>query len=216
MEATSHGRSATPPQRYFAGVVGALDAEWDRKVSHQIATSGAAQPDVESHGDSQRQSPAIDSGNQGEFIIPEWSREAPVLAALVFVGISICVLVPLAINEALSLSHQGTVSTLAQRVWTMTWLSFGVLLGVMLGMSDLVLLLSESYVHAFSMLRRYVNGLPIEGPILGSILKSTLAANVDIYRHPVLIAIPYSAAAIGGMVVVTQMLLEYGVCIKIA
>ena len=81
--------------------------------------------------------------------------------------------IPIAINGVLSHFRAGQ-STLAQRVWTMTWLAIGLAFGLLLGpIADDAMM---------------VGSLPL---------------------------VAYFAPAIGGFVVVAQMLMSYGRCIEI-
>ena len=81
-------------------------------------------------------------------------------------------LIPIAINGGLSHFNAGH-STIAQRVWTMTWLAIGWWISFT--------------VDAYSVKRENFSFLVL-----------------------------YAAQAIGGFVVVTQMLLSYGRCIEIS
>jgi hypothetical protein len=92
----------------------------------------------------------------------------------------VCVSVlPVAIVGALSGFHKGH-STVAQRVWTMAWLSFGIL--------------GPTFSIAF--------------PVLYSIdRRGTLGI--------LAFMIFYAAPAVGGFVVVGQMLKSYGTCVNI-
>lgn len=94
---------------------------------------------------------------------------------LISVGLLIS-LVPLVVNGSLSGFKAGG-STLAQRVWTMTWSALGIIAGV----------------------------LPDGG----------YTGEGDVFIRYILPMIAYSAPAIGGFVVVAQMLNAYGHCVQL-
>ena len=93
---------------------------------------------------------------------------------------------PIAINGGLSHFNAGH-STIAQRVWTMTWLAFGCYIGIITDLTANGLL-----AFNFGAITR----------ILGSL-------------NELLVSAIYSAPAIGGFVVVAQMLMSYGRCVEI-
>ena len=96
--------------------------------------------------------------------------------------------IPIAINGCLSHFQIGQ-STHAQRVWIMIWLVFGVVLGPITTMAD--------FVGSHSITGR------------GDL------ANSYVLVYAVGIAILYAAPAIGGFVVVGEMIRQYGTCIQI-
>lgn len=100
-------------------------------------------------------------------------------SALVILTFVLGITVPLAVIGGLSSFNAGS-ATVAQRVWTMCWLSFGALAG---------------YIDA--------TGLDIEEDP-----KEYTTGSIGII-------ILFCAPAIGGFVVVGQMLSHYGVCTRI-
>ena len=124
---------------------------------------------------------ASDLGRQSYVIIsesPGFSNDLPlstILDGITYFAGLIIGLSPIAINGGLSHFNAGH-STLAQRVWTMTWLAFGWYMGL-----------------AFHLIGSYYE--------CGS--------------YDLLFSAIYSAPAIGGFVVVAQMLKNYGRCVEI-
>ena len=109
------------------------------------------------------------------------SLDKVLLNEITLVCLTIAVgLVPVAINGILSRFKAG-MSTHAQRIWTMTWLAFGVYVG--------------AFIDLGSIGRQYEDE-----------------------RRRALLANPFSfcAPAIGGFVVVGQMLMDYGRCIQLS
>jgi hypothetical protein len=102
--------------------------------------------------------------------------------------------IPLAINGALSRFQKGH-STHAQRVWTITWLCFGALAPFLLLNMTRVALVVLSPITVRQELRR---------------VRSALA--IVLYLLFLVCAVP----AIGGFVVVGQMLKSYGTCINVS
>ncbi|MCJ1431033.1 hypothetical protein MMC27_000383 [Xylographa pallens] len=96
--------------------------------------------------------------------------------------------IPIVINGCLSHFQTGQ-STYAQRVWIMTWLVFGVVLGPITTMAD--------FAGSHSITGR------------GDL------ANSFVLVYAVGIAILYAAPAIGGFVVVGEMIRQYGTCVQI-
>jgi hypothetical protein len=90
------------------------------------------------------------------------------------------IVIQIAIIGCLSRFHRGA-STLAQRVWTMTWFSFGIIFGY------------------FQYIGMSVNS---DEPGIDGICGSSLVAFL------------LSAPAIGGLVVVGQMLIAFGSCVR--
>ena len=110
-------------------------------------------------------------------------------------------LISLAINGVLT-RFKGGNSTHAQRVWTMTWLAFGIFGGC------------RSHI---------TNDVREPGDVRQGIV-SRIAGPLGVEVRPVKVSqsfwfftfvIVYGAVAIGGLVVVCQMLLHYGNCIQI-
>jgi hypothetical protein len=98
--------------------------------------------------------------------------------------------IPFAVIGGLTRFHAKN-STRAQRVWTMGWLSFGTFIGAMLPM--IIATVSQIDDARSRRMRRGYDGWD------SKIGKLTML-------------LPYSAFAIGGMVVVGQMLVGYGSC----
>ena len=101
--------------------------------------------------------------------------------------------VPIAVVGGLTGFHPES-STLAERVWVMLWLIFGIIVGAIIGpMSDVL------------------EGRPVLNALDRYSGTSLQAINLSIYY-----AVLYSAPAIGGYVVVGQMMKDYGVCMRIS
>ncbi len=110
-------------------------------------------------------------------------------------GVLSILALPLAVVGGLSSFREGAMSTHAQRVWTMTWLAFGIFIG------PTVELFRASNMVALSTPGQYYNVTNRRSPYGKAFLASML--------------IFYGAPAVGGFVVVAQMLMAYGVCFKI-
>ncbi|KAG9232593.1 hypothetical protein BJ875DRAFT_544395 [Amylocarpus encephaloides] len=106
---------------------------------------------------------------------------------LIYSASLVATMVPVAINGALSRFHKGH-STHAQRIWTMTWLGFGSL---------------GSFFQTINIFK--VTERPIRG-YLG--LRDKFSIRLAV--------ISYAAPAIGGFVVVGQMVKSYGTCVAIS
>ncbi|KAF4629698.1 hypothetical protein G7Y89_g8442 [Cudoniella acicularis] len=115
-----------------------------------------------------------------------WFTVREVLKALL--PMCIAGAVSLAVVGGLSRFHTGSSSTYHQRVWTMTWLGFGIFAGGM----------------GFG-----VEG--VENRQFFNIRPRRLGGNLSDIMGGFLFAVP----AIGGFVVVGQMILEFGVCVKL-
>ncbi|KAJ7056286.1 hypothetical protein C8F01DRAFT_1087151 [Mycena amicta] len=107
---------------------------------------------------------------------------------------AIAIGIPLAIIGGLTKFFPGDSSTHAQRVWLMTWLGFG-FLGV------ITISLREDMAHVREALRRASPIPPV--------------ASVILHMFPLSVMLGYSAPAIGGMVVVAQMMKSYGDCVHL-
>ncbi|KAJ7048857.1 hypothetical protein C8F01DRAFT_1003694, partial [Mycena amicta] len=107
---------------------------------------------------------------------------------------AIAIGIPLAIIGGLTKFFPGDSSTHAQRVWLMTWLGFG-FLGV------ITISLREDMAHVREALRRASPIPPV--------------ASVILRMFPLSVMLGYSAPAIGGMVVVAQMMKSYGDCVHL-
>ena len=94
-----------------------------------------------------------------------------------FVLLLVFVSIPFAVIGGLTSFDAGSSSTHAQRVWTMTWLTFGATLGTTGIPPDVMVIPTSAFLFV---------GLMI-----------------------------YSAPAVGGLVVVGQMLSSYGTCVKV-
>ena len=126
-------------------------------------------------------------------------------------------LISLAINGVLTRFKAGN-STHAQRVWTMTWLAFGILGGALSHTT-------KDVKDPVDVRQRSVSR--IAGPLgvdAGQRSVSRIAGPLGVEVRPVKVSqsywfftfvIVYGAVAIGGLVVVCQMLLHYGNCIQI-
>jgi hypothetical protein len=113
----------------------------------------------------------------------------------IFALAALAAAVPVAIVAGFSRFRRGS-STYAQRVWTMSWLTFGILSGVdMRGLSNLL----ENRV--------YINRVSRAG--IGRYPRALYLALVCFS------SICYSIPAVGGFVVVGQMISQYGVCTSI-
>ncbi|PMD28625.1 hypothetical protein NA56DRAFT_683959 [Hyaloscypha hepaticicola] len=155
---------------WFDGVVGKLAADSDNSVRRQ---------DDES---------AVTRGQR-----PDITRVAPLLSLFLSLLVGLlktCIAgaVPLAIIGGLSGFRTGSSSTYHQRVWTMTWLGFGIFAGG----------------GGFKMER-------VENRQFFNIRRRRFAEDFRIVMATFL----YAAPAIGGFVVVGQMILESGVCIEV-
>ncbi|KAJ7053787.1 hypothetical protein C8F01DRAFT_1166234 [Mycena amicta] len=102
--------------------------------------------------------------------------------------------IPLAIIGGLTKFYPGDNSTHAQRVWLMTWLGFG-----FFGVLTISLREDMAPVRRREALRR-ASPLP---PV----------ASLILHMFPLSVMLVYSAPAIGGMVVVAQMMKAYGDCV---
>ncbi len=90
-----------------------------------------------------------------------------------------------------TLSHfSNGESTLSQRVWSMLWLGFGSLLGPMFSLA------LETAIEP-------------RNPVLGGLAQ--LPLEVSIVGFPLVYGVP----AIGGLVVVGQMIMQFGACFEI-
>ncbi len=105
--------------------------------------------------------------------------ESAIGGGLSFIFSYLAILVPVLIIGILSRFHKGH-STHAQRIWTMTWLSFGAI-----------------------------------GPFYVGIMRNLLDSGEELVGFVIGIFF-YAAPAIGGFVVVGQMLRSYGTCINIS
>ena len=104
-------------------------------------------------------------------------------------------LTSLAINGVLTRFQAGN-STRAQRVWTMAWLAFGIWIGSS----------SSNVIDDVKEIQHFVAAL------LGLDVRKGKRLGDLVFIAWVLIYAVYSAVAIGGFVVVCQMLLQYGNC----
>jgi hypothetical protein len=102
---------------------------------------------------------------------------------------------PIAVIGGMTRFHANS-STLAQRVWMMTWLVFGIYFGSIIG---------------------YVPDVVGCRPVLNSRGRGLRLPRLGTYRRCMAMGtgIIYAAPAIGGFIVVGQMMSSYGVCIQI-
>lgn len=197
---------ASPPTSVaFSGTVGVLDPEWDREFlgqRHQYAA-------LEDNGEGRNQQGQATLNEQS--ISPPPHHEGPrgtvshnqktskgssvwtVLSIIIAIPLGVVVFalimvipgLPIVVVGALSHFRKGVLSTHAQRVWTMTWLAFGIFVGP--AVDTFRSLIDDNYV--------------------GIGWRLYFAVSVGLF---------YGAPAVGGFVVVAQMLLAYGVCIRIS
>ena len=190
-ETASVHESSNPPHRPFTSIIGVLDYDWDKKAS--LPRRGKARHDVEGGGGQLHTTTTSSSHtnlqDQEKLNTPPicWARYLSITVRVALRGILWLAgpLLPVAVVGALSSFHKGASSTHAQRVWTMTWLAFGILIGMY---ADNAVDTDEWDVY----LPRSFKGWGL-----------------------VVVALTYGAPAVGGFVVVAQMLLEYGICFKI-
>ncbi|KAJ7069103.1 hypothetical protein C8F01DRAFT_976171 [Mycena amicta] len=132
---------------------------------------------------------------------PSREESDPLISDTQFCMIAgISVGIPLAIIGGLTKFHPGDSSTHAQRVWLMTWLGF-------------------SFIGAFSI---YVQN---QGYLFDALIQRTVkrlpfftARSLCMSRFPMFslaLMLVYSAPAIGGLVVVAEMLKVYGDCVHL-
>ena len=117
-------------------------------------------------------------------------------------------LTSLAINGALSRFKVGN-STRAQRVWTMTWLAFGIYAGS--GILNVARKLGE-IMKKFGKVPPEREVRPRKPPQRG--LAGLLGMTNQLVNFFIVVVV-YGAISIGGLVVVCQMLLHYGNCTRI-
>ncbi|KAJ6595163.1 hypothetical protein DFH09DRAFT_1273229 [Mycena vulgaris] len=87
-------------------------------------------------------------------------------------------------------------STIAQRAWTMSWFAFGPVIGILFSM----LLVQQS-----------TSG----DDFLTSLFERTTGPLISAHQlRPLIVACTYGSPALGGLVVIGQMLREYGSCIR--
>ncbi|KAJ7048910.1 hypothetical protein C8F01DRAFT_1187573 [Mycena amicta] len=124
----------------------------------------------------------------------ELRASAPIPAPQFLILGAIAIGIPLAIIGGLTKFHSGDSSTHPQRVWLMTWLGFG-----FLGVLTISLREDMAPVRRREALRRASPIPPV--------------ASVILHMFPLSVMLVYSAPAIGGMVVVAQMMKAYGDCV---
>ncbi|KAJ7765629.1 hypothetical protein B0H16DRAFT_1717546 [Mycena metata] len=112
---------------------------------------------------------------------------------LLVLGIGIGI--PLAIIGSLTKFHPGDSSTHSQRVWLMTWLGFG-----LMGMAAVDSLQLPSGIKT--------SKIPLPKDFLDFL-------EIIIPRFKLAIMLGYCAPAIGGLVIVAQMMKEYGDCVRL-
>ena len=121
---------------------------------------------------------------------PHYANRILIFPLRILVG-----LISLAMNGILTRFKPGN-STHAQRVWTMTWLAFGIWIGST----------SSNVIDDVKEIWHFVAGL------LGWEGRKVKRSGSLVLIAFLLIYAVYSAVAIGGLVVVCQMLLQYGNC----
>lgn len=111
-----------------------------------------------------------------------------------YIGVGIVLLVVGLMTE-FSKGH----STLAQRVWTMSWLVFGALYGILINLAR---------INRFDPSRKKLVDESMR--ISDESLKRITGLDVDWYN--IILIFMVSAPTIGGFVAVAQMIQQYGVC----
>jgi hypothetical protein len=125
---------------------------------------------------------------QSDLRVPTGQRNSLLAVYLSWLAL----LVPLIIISALTKFHTGN-STKAQRIWTMTWLSVGTMFGAPLSILSLLMNVKPDKEANMKWDR-------------GGILRIFASVCLILF---------YVAPAIGGFVVVGQMLRSYGTCISV-
>ena len=126
-------------------------------------------------------------------------RPAKYNLIMIFLRLSVG-LISVAINGVLTHFKAGN-STHAQRVWTMTWLAFGILTGMHYRMRDV----KESRKARLGSMLRFAKLSRVE-------TRALKISNLIWFLASLFV---FGASAIGGLVVVCQMLLQYGTCTQI-
>jgi hypothetical protein len=125
-----------------------------------------------------------------------WHQLAELLPGLLPLPIS---LIPLAVTGGLTHFHPGS-STVPQRVWIMVWLCMGILYGYMFG----------EYISTGELVRTSHKRLSVVAEISREKKRNWVTAAILISAVSV-----YGTPAFGTFVMVGQMLMDYGTCIRI-
>ena len=176
----------------FSGIVGTLDEKWDRAVSGDKDKIRADIHHDEEDGGQLLRTPVLKNMAQAFFGPLFWFISCTWIFDLVVWSPFICL--PIAVVGGLSSFKPGTMSTPAQRTWTMTWLAFSMLIGI-------ATKVRSSYA------------LVLINPIAWFMSPSNLIGAPKMLYFSAA-SVLYGAPAIGGFVVVAQMLSAYGVCSK--
>ena len=130
--------------------------------------------------------------------LPISAEGSTIMNLSLFVG-----LISLVINGVLTHFKTGK-STRAQRVWTMTWLVFGIVVGSTSHKKNYVEDPGKLQQEEASLSRRY----------LGVKIQSVKISGSASWAQPFMMLLVYGGSAVGGLVVVCQMLLDYGSCVQ--